>query len=67
MLELKILLLRRGLTQPELASQLGITKQYLNDILHGKRKALHVRSRLVHEFGFPEHLVEWRSELRSAA
>jgi transcriptional regulator with XRE-family HTH domain len=67
MLELKILLLQRGITLQSVAHDLGVSRQYLYDILHGKRKALHVRSRLVHEFGFPEHLVEWRSELRSAA
>ena len=62
MIEITIFLLRKGITRPELARRLGITNQYLHDILHGKRRALHVRSRLVHEFGFPEDLVEYQKK-----
>lgn len=65
--EIKIWLLRSGLDQPALARHLGITKQYLNDILHGKRKALHIRRRMVEEFGCPPHLIDWNPQEEFAA
>jgi DNA-binding Xre family transcriptional regulator len=57
--ELKVFMLRNGWDQPTLARRLGITKQYLGDILHGKRKALHIRNRMIEELGFPKQLVAW--------
>jgi len=67
MIELKIFLLRNGLDQPLIASQLGITKQYVSDIFAGKRKALHIRRRMVEEVGIPADLVEWREPDQRAA
>ena len=67
MIELKIFLLRNGLDQPLIASQLGITKQYVSDIFAGKRKALRIRQRLVDELGIPAELVAWREPERRAA
>jgi transcriptional regulator with XRE-family HTH domain len=65
--EIKVFLLRKGLDQPTVARQLGITKQYLNDILHGKRKALHIRNRMVEELGFPPQLINWKQSEDLAA
>jgi transcriptional regulator with XRE-family HTH domain len=64
--ETKVFLLRNGWDQPTVARRLGITKQYLNCILHGKRKALRIRQRLIDEFGFPADLVRWKSQKRAA-
>jgi len=50
-----------------IASQLGITKQYVSDIFAGKRKALRIRQRLVDELGIPAELVAWREPERRAA
>lgn len=35
--KVKIALIRSGITQKDLAKQLGITRQYFNAIIHGKR------------------------------
>ncbi len=51
--ELKILLLRVGITQRELAQKLGVCPQYLNRVLRGKRAGYSLRNRLVHDYGFP--------------
>jgi transcriptional regulator with XRE-family HTH domain len=67
MIELKIFLLRNGLDQPLIAAELGITKQYVSDIFAGKRKALHIRRRMVDELGIPAELVAWREPDRRAA
>jgi transcriptional regulator with XRE-family HTH domain len=64
--EVKVFMLRKGWDQPTVARQLGITKQYLNGILHGKRKALHIRQRLIDEFHFPAKLVAWEPQRRAA-
>jgi transcriptional regulator with XRE-family HTH domain len=56
--ELRILMLRRGLTQAQLAEQLGVTRPYMNRILTGRADGFRVRVRLVREFGFPEWLLD---------
>jgi len=56
--ELRILLLRRGLTQAKLAQQLGIRREYLNRILTGAQGGYRTRVRLVREFGFPEWILD---------
>jgi transcriptional regulator with XRE-family HTH domain len=55
--ELRVHLLRQGLSQRGLAKQLGITVQYLNDVLHGRRNGKPIRARLAAEFGIPHHLI----------
>jgi transcriptional regulator with XRE-family HTH domain len=39
-LEIKILLLQKGINQTELAQRIGVSPQVLCDILAGRRKAL---------------------------
>lgn len=56
--ELRILLLRRGLTQRELAQQLGIRREYLNRILTGAKGGYRIRVRLVREFAFPDWILD---------
>lgn len=65
--EFKVHLIRRGLSQRKLARELGITVQYLNDVVRGRRKAHQVRVRLICEFGIPAELVEYRPEESQAA
>lgn len=65
-IELKCWLIRNGLTQIQVARQLGITRQYLDFILKGKRKAPKMRRRLVAEIGMPAGLI-FDSDHRQAA
>ena len=57
MLDLKIYLIKRKLPQYQLAAKLGITQQYMSDIVHGKRRAKNIRMRMVQELGFPASVV----------
>jgi transcriptional regulator with XRE-family HTH domain len=57
LIDLKCWLIRHGLSQPKVARQLGITRQYLSDIFKDKRKAPLVRRRLIREIGIPAELV----------
>jgi transcriptional regulator with XRE-family HTH domain len=66
-MELKVWLLRRGLSQRSIARQLGVSVQYLNIIVQGKRKGSAIRKRLVTEFGIPAELVNYRPEEKAAA
>ena len=56
-IELKIELLRRGIACNEIADRLGISPQYLCDVMKGRTSAPHIRKRLVEEIGLPAHLV----------
>lgn len=67
LIEIKIFLLRNGLDQTRVAKALGVTKQYVHDIFHGRRKALQIRHRLVQELGFPPELIAYRPNGRRAA
>ncbi len=60
----KIELLKRGLSQVEVARRLEISKQYMCDIVQGRKCPKHLTSRLVEEFGLPEGLF---AGLRKAA
>lgn len=55
MLELKIHLIKNGITQLDLARQLGISPQYMSDVVKGRRKAPHIRQRLI-ALGMPAKL-----------
>jgi predicted XRE-type DNA-binding protein len=57
-IELKCWLIRHGLSQPKVARQLGITRQYLSSILKSERKAPHIRRKLV-DLGLPADLVAY--------
>jgi len=52
----KIELLKRGLSQVEVASKLGISKQYLCDIVQGRRCPQPLVRRMVTEIGLPKSL-----------
>lgn len=66
LIELKCWLIRHNLTQPKVARQLGITRQYLSGIINGKRKAPNMRRRLVSEIGIPAELIADESERQAA-
>lgn len=59
MLELKIFLLRAGLTQRKIAQRLGIKPPHVSCIFHSKRKALHLRKRMTEELGIPAELIQY--------
>jgi DNA-binding transcriptional regulator LsrR (DeoR family) len=65
--ELRILLIRRGLTQAQLADKLGVRREYLNRILVGAKAGYHIRVRLVREFGFPDWILDVPQQSRKAA
>jgi plasmid maintenance system antidote protein VapI len=56
--QLRIHLLERNLSQRGIAKKLGITVQYLNDVLRGRRSGSSIRGRLSSEFGIPSHLIQ---------
>ncbi len=56
--ELRILLLRHGITQRELARRLNVSPEYLNRVLRGHRAGYAIRNRMVLEFGFPTWLLD---------
>lgn len=57
-LRLKMLLMRRGLSQRALAIRLGVSVSTLNDALRGRRPARLLRQRLIHEYDIPSVLLE---------
>ena len=56
--ELKVLVLRTGLKQSQLAEKLGVGRAYLSRVLNGHKAGYRVRSRLVLEFGFPTWVLD---------
>jgi transcriptional regulator with XRE-family HTH domain len=56
--ELKVLVLRTGLKQHELARRLGVGRAYLSRVLNGHLAGYRVRARLVREFGFPAWILD---------
>ena len=62
--KIKIQLIERDLTQTKLARDLGISKQYLCDILQGRKRPQPIINRLVDELKFPRSLFP---EKRKAA
>lgn len=64
--ELRIHLLRIGLSQRQIAMRLGVCFQQLNQVLLNKRPGRHLRRRLVEEIGLPAHLVGFDPEQQAA-
>lgn len=60
MVELKIELLRRGLTQNAIARHFGVSRQFIYDILHSNKRMDSYRKRIVTELGLPERLVAFQ-------
>jgi transcriptional regulator with XRE-family HTH domain len=56
--ELKVLVLRTGMKQAQLAEKLGIGRAHLSRILNGHKAGYRVRTRLVLEFGFPNWVLD---------
>ena len=52
----KIELLHLGLSQSEVARQLAISRQYVSDIVHGRKTPRLIIGRMVEEIGLPEYL-----------
>lgn len=68
MLELRIFLLRAGLTQRKIAAALGIKPPHVSCIFHNRRKALRLRQRMTEELGIPAELIQYHPrEGRTAA
>lgn len=65
--ELRVFLLRNGLSYRKVAKLLGISKTYVNQVFQHDRPAQHIRSRMVTELGIPAELVEYRPEVSKAA
>ena len=61
-IEIRVFMLRSGLTLRSIAHRLGITHPYVVQVLKGRRPALHVRRRLVEEIGFPADLILYRPQ-----
>lgn len=57
---LRLHLIRRDLRPSDLAAGLGISVQYLNNILAGVRRAEPIRTRLIEEYGIPASLLRFR-------
>jgi len=66
-LQLRIWLLEHGLSQRAIARRLGVSPQYLNQVLLGRKPGLGIRRRLVRELGFPEDLIAYEPDKRKAA
>lgn len=49
--KVKIALIRSGITQKELAEQVGVTRQYLNGVIRGKIESPTVRNKLCNFIG----------------
>ncbi len=62
----KVWLIENETSQRKLAQQLGVTVQYLCDVLRGRRPGRRLRRRLVEECGVPVHLAEPRTVMRPA-
>jgi transcriptional regulator with XRE-family HTH domain len=56
--ELKVLVLRTGLKQAQLAEKLGVGREYLSRVLNGHKAGYRLRTRLVLEFGFPTWILD---------
>lgn len=67
MKEIQIWLIRKGLKQADIAKRLGVSRPYLSRVLSGKRKADHVRRKLVRVVGMPARLIRSGVEQRRAA
>jgi hypothetical protein len=66
MIEFKIFLLRKGFNQSSFALHVGISVQYMSDIVLGKRRAPKLRRRLIDEFGVPSRLIAYRPIKKAA-
>lgn len=64
---IKIWMIRNGLRQSEVANRLGVSRSYLHQVLAGKRKAPHIRRKLVRVVGMPSKLVTEPVQQRRAA
>jgi transcriptional regulator with XRE-family HTH domain len=49
--KVKIEMLKRGLTQTQLARKLGLSLPYLNMVIHGKRKTFWIQMAIAKELG----------------
>jgi transcriptional regulator with XRE-family HTH domain len=56
--ELKVLVLRTGMKQAQLAERLGVGREYLSRVLNGHKAGYRLRTRLVREFGFPVWVLD---------
>ena len=56
--ELKVLVLRTGMKQAQLAERLGVGREYLSRVLNGHKAGCRLRTRLVLEFGFPTWVLD---------
>jgi len=56
--ELRVLILRRGLTSRQLAAKLGVHEKYLSRVLVGKQAGYRLRCRMVRELGFPQWVID---------
>jgi len=50
---IKSLFVLKGIEQNKLAKELGITKQYLSNIINGQRKAKEIRKKIAELLGMP--------------
>ena len=66
MKRIKIWLIRNGRSQAEIARALNVSQVYLHLVLAGKRKAPHIRKKLIREFGLPKKLVGDPTQRRAA-
>jgi antitoxin component HigA of HigAB toxin-antitoxin module len=57
MIELRIFMIRNGLTCKSLAAKLGISKSYVHYILTRQRRNDEIVRRLIREFDFPAELL----------
>ncbi len=64
--ELRIHLLRIGVSQRQIAIRLGVCFQQLNQVLLDKRPGRELRRRLVEEIGLPADLVGYKPEEHAA-
>jgi len=64
-LRLRIFMLERGLTHQKIASFLGISKSYVDDILKFRSPSRHIREALKRDLGFPSHLIDYDAALNA--
>lgn len=57
--ELKVHLLRRGLSQRRIAKEIGISQQWLSDVLTKGWPAPHIRKKLIRKYKIPAELVKY--------
>ena len=65
-IELKVLLLRRGLTISSLAIEFGCYRQELSMLINGRRIYPHLRERLAKKLGFTVEQLFGRSTRKAA-